>query len=368
MSYLLFLAVCFLAFTNGANDNFKGVATLFGAGIVSLKKAITWSTATTLLGSVASIFLAGKLLENFSGKGLVTAEVLTEPAFVLSLALGAALTVFLATKVSMPVSTTHALIGALAGAGIISIGGTFNFEKLLEVFLLPMILSPIMALVVSFFGFQVIKSFQKSADSRSDCICVEQDETLAPYRFTTSEFVLEKNRTLSLQTCKTDENKTENTLLSLEKEKVLNVFHFISSGLVCFARGLNDTPKIVGIMLVLPVVNHHLGLLLVGLAMAIGGVLKSKKVGVTMSKKITPMSSKQGLLSNLTTSSCVIAASTFGLPVSTTHVSVGSIFGIGIGEGRTNYSTVLKIVMSWLITLPVAFTFAGIVYIILKLI
>lgn len=65
---LLFLAACFLAYSNGANDNFKGVATLFGSGTLNYKKAITWATVTTLLGSIAAIFLASTLVKIFPVK------------------------------------------------------------------------------------------------------------------------------------------------------------------------------------------------------------------------------------------------------------------------------------------------------------
>ena len=65
---LLFLAACFLAYSNGANDNFKGVATLFGSGTTNYKKAIGWATITTALGSISAIFLAEELVKNFSGK------------------------------------------------------------------------------------------------------------------------------------------------------------------------------------------------------------------------------------------------------------------------------------------------------------
>ena len=65
---LLFISACFLAYSNGANDNFKGVATLFGSGTTNYKKAINWATITTFSGSVAAIFLASELVKNFSGK------------------------------------------------------------------------------------------------------------------------------------------------------------------------------------------------------------------------------------------------------------------------------------------------------------
>ena len=127
---ILFIAACFLAYSNGANDNFKGVATLFGSGTTNYKKAINWATVTTLAGSVAAIFLAGELVKNFSGKGLVPNELIQNPIFAISIALGAALTVLLATKIGMPISTTHSLVGALFGAGVVAIGADFNFAKL----------------------------------------------------------------------------------------------------------------------------------------------------------------------------------------------------------------------------------------------
>jgi len=80
---LLFIAACFLAYSNGANDNFKGVATLFGSKTTSYSRAIWWATATTFIGSVCSIFLAAGLIAKFSGKGLVPDTLVTSPRFCL---------------------------------------------------------------------------------------------------------------------------------------------------------------------------------------------------------------------------------------------------------------------------------------------
>src|SRR6187431_203220 len=77
----LFLAVAFLAYSNGANDNFKGVAALYGSCIASYRKALAWATATTGAGSVAALFLAAELLKKFSGKGLVPDALTASPAF-----------------------------------------------------------------------------------------------------------------------------------------------------------------------------------------------------------------------------------------------------------------------------------------------
>ena len=118
---LLSLLVCmtlFVAYSNGANDNFKGVATLYGSNTVSFRTALWIGTAATLAGCICSVFLAETLVKAFSGKGLVPDAISGSPAFLAAVATGAASTVMLATVLGFPISTTHALTGALVGAGL----------------------------------------------------------------------------------------------------------------------------------------------------------------------------------------------------------------------------------------------------------
>jgi PiT family inorganic phosphate transporter len=88
--------------------------------------------------------------------------------------------------------------------------------------------------------------------------------------------------------------------------------------------------------------------------MVIGGFIHSRKIAETMSRKITEMNHGQGFSANFCTGLLVIAASVFGLPVSTTHVAVGSLFGIGLTTGQAKPKVMLGIVLSWIITLPCA--------------
>src|SRR4051794_30469058 len=114
---VILLAVFCLAYANGANDNFKGVATLFGSGTTSYRKALLWATLTTFLGSLMAVWLADQLLASFSGRGLVEDTLTVSPQYLAAVGLGAGGTVLLATWVGMPVSTTHGLVGTLIGAG-----------------------------------------------------------------------------------------------------------------------------------------------------------------------------------------------------------------------------------------------------------
>lgn len=320
---LLFIAACFLAYSNGANDNFKGVATLFGSRTTNYQKAIIWATITTLSGSIAAIFLAKELVKNFSGKGLVPNELIQEPTFAIAIALGAAITVSMATKIGMPISTTHSLVGALFGAGVMAVGSEFNFTKLGNTFLIPLIVSPLMATILSLLAYVLFKFLRKQIHSL---------------------------------------NIEKPSLFGISSPKVLDTLHYLSAGIVSFARGLNDTPKIVGLLIIISAIDIKWSMISIAIIMAVGGLMNAKKVGVTMSKKITPMNSGQGFTANMITGLLVTTASIHGMPVSTTHVSVGSLFGIGTATKKANYKVIGKILLSWLLTLPIAAISSAIVF------
>ena len=125
---------------------------------------------------------------------------------------------------------------------------------------------------------------------------------------------------------------------------------------------MNDTPKIVALLLLLKALDIRWGFAAVASTMAIGGLLNARKVAETMSEKITTMNHGQGFTANLATAILVVLATLFGLPVSTTHVSVGSLFGIGLTTGKANLRAISAIVFSWLITLPCAAILGGLIY------
>ncbi len=108
------------------------------------------------------------------------------------------------------------------------------------------------------------------------------------------------------------------------------------------------------------------GLLLVAVVMAVGGVLNARRVAETMGKKITGMNPGQGFTANLVTSLLVAGASHLALPVSTTHVAVGALSGVGVVNRTARVKTVLTILLAWVTTLPIAAALAAVVYLILR--
>ncbi|MCB0834679.1 MAG: inorganic phosphate transporter [Bacteroidetes bacterium] len=365
IGFFLIAATLFLAYANGANDNFKGVATLFGSGTTPYRKAIGWATVTTLAGSVASIFLAGQLVKNFSGKGLVPDTIAGMPEFLMAVAAGAALTVIAATIIGFPISTTHALTGALVGAGWVAAGSALRTEKLVEVFLIPLVFSPLVAMVFSFALYIVFRSWRlKLGVTEQLTLYAGKVPKVVPIQQPNRVFALASlpEQVYTLGATNNYSRYYQGSVLGIGVQRVLDLAHFASAGLVSFARGLNDTPKIVGLLVAVQAFGIANGMMWVAVTMAIGGLLNARKVADTMSNKITEMNNGQGFTANLVTGIMVLFASRWGVPVSTTHVSVGSLFGIGMVNRQGKWGMIVRILLAWVVTLPVAAFLSAAVY------
>ena len=366
---VLVIATLFLAYSNGANDNFKGVATLFGSSTTNYKTAITWATISTFAGSITSLFLAETLLKNFSGRGLVPIELAASPQFVLAVGLGAGMTVMLATLTGFPISTTHGLVGALVGAGLTAVGMNVNFATLGTLFFLPLLASPLLAVGLGVVSYVFARGLRVKLNVQKEwCVCVGEVVQVVPIPqpkglLALAPVALPEISIGSVGQCR---QQYKGQLFGGSVQRALDSIHFLSAGSVGFARGLNDTPKIVALLLIIKTFDVKFGMLMVAIAMAIGGLLNAQRVAITMSKRITPLNPGQGFTANLVTSFLVILASRLGLPVSTTHVSVGSLFGIGLITGEANRRVVSGILMSWVLTLPIAAILSALTYTIIK--
>jgi PiT family inorganic phosphate transporter len=366
MLILLFLAACFLAYSNGANDNFKGVASLYGSGTASYRAALSWATITTFAGSLTSIFIAQTLLKKFSGKGLVPDSLIASEHFLLAVVLGAALTVILATVTGFPVSTTHGLTGALVGAGLVATGREVNFAALQKSFLVPLLLSPLLAIALGAFIYLALRFVRlQFGITKEWCVCAGSQERIIAMPQPASALSrqqLSPEYSVTVAESSACAERYAGSFVGVRAQQIMDAAHFLSAGVVCFARSLNDTPKMVAMLLLVKALDVRLGFVAVALMMAVGGLIHSRKIAETMSRKLTVMNHGQGLSANLGTGILVILASVFGLPVSTTHVAVGSLFGIGLTTGKANPKVMVGIVLSWIITLPCAAVTAASAY------
>ena len=364
MTLLLLAGVVALAFSNGANDNFKGVATLWGSGSANYGKALTWATVSTFLGSIAAAWFAQGLVPKFSGTTLLAHAPTSQTSFLAAVVLAAAATVLLASRLGLPISTTHALTGALAGAGIASVGaGQLHWTALIRGFFLPLLLSPVLALVLTLIAAPVIVRL----GAGKDCVCVDAAVQIAgagPSGEALGALAVPIVHRGSRADCAGQG--------MLAQWSVTNTLHWLSASAISFARGLNDTPKIAAALLVVPAIlplslaGPRAGYLVLAPVMALGGWLGAVRVARTLSKKITPMALGEATAANLVSAVLVAAASGFGLPVSTTHVTSGGIFGLGLRRrGEADMRRIREIVLAWLGTLPIAAALGALCYLVL---
>ena len=363
MTTLLILSVVVLSFANGANDNFKGVATLWGSGLTTYQRAIAWGTGFTFLGSLAAIWLGSALAAKFRGAKLVDSSIATQLPFLIAVALGAGCTVLLAARLGLPISTTHSITGALVGAGVTAAGFSHvKFAALGKGVVLPLLFSPIVALVLTVAVQLLLNRFVWNK-SISDCVCVDQPQTIAlAANAAASSMVIAAAPTLRVAPSAECHSGVE-----IAKFSVADGVHWFSAAAISFARGLNDTPKLVAVLLVAAAYNARLNYLAVAVAIAIGGALGAARVARTMSKKITPMATREAVTANLVAATLVTLASPFALPVSTTHVTSGGIFGIGLlRREEANWGKVREILLAWVATLPLGAVSASLVFILLR--
>lgn len=363
MSAIIVMTVLLLAYSNGANDNFKGVATLFGSGTANYRWALAWATLTTLAGSLLALMFASDLVDMFQGKGWVPDAVKLQPAFLSAVSLGAALTVLLATYTGLPVSTTHALTGGLLGAALVATAGEISLVPVLSSFLLPLLCSPVLGMLLTVVIYATFRCGRRVLGITSQsCLCVGGVDEPVQVHSDGSLTLVRTGMVVQDGTIPECVQRYQGRMLGLEAAAILDGLHYLSAGAVGFARGLNDTPKIVTLLLASQVLSPRWALTAVAVFMALGGVFHARKVAETMSRKITRMNPGQGFTANLVTSLLVVAASRFGLPVSTTHVSVGSLFGIGTVNGTACRNVIVPILLAWITTLPLGALLAGAAY------
>ena len=362
---ILFLLILALAFANGTNDVSKAIATLVGSGITNYQTAIVWGTVWTVFGACVSIVVASAMVKTFSS-GLIAPGTAIPPTLALAVLTGAMIWVLIASRTSLPVSTTHALMGAIVGAGLAAFSDNeLIWSAIAKKIALPLLLSPPLALTMSVLLHAVLR--KTAARWEGSCLCL-----IPASRALVAIDVKGMTRTLF---------QTGGTVVAVPSQCDraglqgitigLDSIHWISSGLASFARGVNDAPKIAAIVLLgsalaaWPSAELQITTFVgVALAMGLGSYLGGLRVTKVLAEKVTTMDHAEGLSANLTTSSMVLVSATMGLPVSTTHVSSSAIIGIGLLKGvkAVCWCTVRDMVLAWIVTLPVAGILAWLAY------
>ena len=237
MNWSVVFLLALLAFANGANDNSKGVATLVGYGAATPRQALLWAAISTTSGAIFSFWFARGLITSFS-TGLFAKEAPLPPTFFIAVLIGALIWVAFATRTGLPVSTTHAITGALTGAGMVSFGAALvQWEFLGTKLLLPMALSPVLSLgIVYVLAWPFVRVVSILAGK---CACLSRETSIRSAAM--NAVALETTR-LRVRLGDAADCDVDNAVAALKGSPSLGAFHWLTSGLVGFARGWNALP------------------------------------------------------------------------------------------------------------------------------
>ncbi len=355
MLLALFTIVCAagVAWANGANDVSKGVATLVGSRLATYRQGLSWGTAWTVAGAVAALVFTTALLQTFS-TGLVTGDFAESPRFPLSVATGAFAWVLFASRAGLPVSTTHSLAGAIVGTAVAAAGlQGVKWTLVLSSVALPLTLSPILAGGITYLVHTAARR-RLSAAARY-CVCVGERPVMPPPDLASG--VAAASQAVSRPLVILDQAQACAQEEGLSGARVTDAAHWMTSAALSFARGLNDTPKIVALGMA-SAIGAGMGatpLYFTGAAaMGAGSLLAGRRVTRTLAERVTEIDPLEGLAASAVAAALVLTASFVGLPVSTTHVATGAIVGAALGAGgrAVRWNTVSSLVAAWIITLP----------------
>lgn len=365
--FLVLAGAAALAFFNGANDVSKGVATLGGSGAATPAAALRWGTGWTALGALAGMVAGGAMVQTFA-QALMAA-----PGHLSLLATGAALLaasacIGAATWARIPVSTTHALVGAIAGVAL-WMHGTDGvlWHGVGARIAAPLLLSPLVAAAVMVLLFRL----QRGQGGRGDgiesgdlCLCVAAEERGVAHD-SGGAASLHAVGTAPLRLVAAAADVCARSELAGVRLRGAQL-HWLTSAAISFARGLNDAPKIAALVLVTSVAGiegggpqTHVVFATVALAMAAGSLLAGSGVTQVLGEKLVNLDPRTGLMANATTAVLVTVGAALGMPMSTTHVSSAAIVATGLGGAQVNRRLLGEMALAWLVTVPVALLLAG---------
>lgn len=401
--YVLIIGYIFgfyMAWNIGANDVANSMASAVGARAITIRQAVF---IAGILNVVGAVFIGSHVTKTIR-KGIVSTDILADPhlALIGALAalLAAALWVSFATWKSLPVSTTHSIVGAMIGFGIMAGGfSVINWGKLGAV-VLSWVISPVFSMAIAYLMFKTIVKFILSKDDPAS-----QALKLAPYFISIAFFVVilsflfktPLGKRLAIGTplavlvaaviamvlgflaVKILRKFTKKTNLSAEEE----IFRKIQIGTSCYvalAQGANDVANAIGPLAVIyflvktgsvganvpvPVFLLFFG----GIGIACGIGMAGHRVMDTIGKKITTLTNTRGFSVDFAAATTVMLASKMGLPVSTTHAAVGGVMGVGLARGieAVNFRIIFKIILYWILTVPAAAITSIVIFKILQL-
>ena len=381
----------YMAWAIGANDVANAMGTSVGSGALTVWGAILVAAIFEFAGA----FFAGGQVTDTVRKGMLDVSLVDRDQLIYGMlgSLAAAGTLLVgATWFGLPVSTTHAIVGAIVGFGVVSVGPeVVNWGKIGQI-VLSWLTSPLIAGVFAFVIFQITRA--KVLDTKDP---VAQIRKLGPIFFFLVFFIIGLVTLFKgLKPLKLNLELTEALMGSIllgfigagvgvffirrvelgpedpkhrfsRVEKIFVVLQILTACAIAFAHGSNDVANAIGPLAAISsaISGADLGgkasvspwmLAIGGIGIVFGLATWGYRVMETVGKRITELTPSRGFAAQLAAATTIVVASRLGIPVSTTHTLVGAVLGVGLARGISalDMRVVGKIIASWVATLPIA--------------
>lgn len=394
----------YMAWNIGANDVANAMGTSVGSKALTLKKAVLLAAILEFSGA----YFVGSRVSETIQKGIVEPSIFqTDPMiFVLGMMgalLATGILLQIASYLGLPISTTHAIVGAVLGFGLCTGGmAAIHWDKLGWI-AMSWVFSPILSGCIAYVIFSLIE--RKILDAKDP---VQAAHNWAPWlvfcctTVTTLSIVYHSlnlqlsvalilccsaglfaslltrlfvmRRELALQMSQGVVTNSEN-----DAEKLFILLQVLSACLVAFAHGTNDVSNAIGpvaaifSVLKTQTMTHSSAipswlLALGGSGIVLGLATWGWRVIETVGKKITILTPTRGFAAEFGAAITILFASKLGLPISTTHALIGAVLGVGMTRGlhALNLQTIKEIVVSWAITIPLCALLSIILFFLLK--
>lgn len=383
----------FMAWGIGANDVANAMGTSVGSKAITIRQAVV----IAIIFEFAGAFFAGGEVTETIRKGIIDpAAVAGHPDLLvfgmLASLLAAGTWLLIASYAGWPVSTTHSIVGAIVGFAAVGVSmDAVNWGRVGNI-AASWVVSPVVAGTISFALYKSVQHFIHDTDNP-----FAQSKRLVPFYILLVGFVISMVTLLKgLKHLGLKLSFTEAAMVSLaigivvmligrlivsrihadpevseqvhlaNVEKVFAVLMVFTACAMAFAHGSNDVANAIGpVAAIYGVISHSgeiaakssvpLWILLVGAVGIVAGLVTfGHRVIATVGSGITELTPSRGFAATLAAATTVVVASGTGLPISTTHVLVGAILGIGLamGSDSLNYRKIGSIFVSWLVTLP----------------
>lgn len=401
------LVAFYMAWNVGANDVANAMGTSVGSKALTLKRAVLVAAVFEFLGA---LFLGGHVSDTVR-KGIVNPDLFAgSPELLvygmLAALLASAVWLHMASALGMPVSTTHSIVGAVAGFGVIQFGAAAVDWSMMSKIVLSWFVSPFCGGLLGYLMFVLIRKLILDKDDPQDAV-LSRIPYLLFVVFGTLIFSVFKKGAKNVLAGDAEPSTGMAVIVSVAAGAVLaavstiyirrqartadrskpyvfveRVFVYLQILTACYvalAHGANDVANAVGpLAAIVHIVRTGAVEMKVGMPtwiLAVGGVgiilglaTFGYRVMMTVGSKIVEMSPSRGFAAEFGAATTVLICSLQGLPISTTHTLVGAVVGVGVarGMGALNYRVLYGIGASWLITVPAAAMMSMIFYSILK--